>query len=687
MNPILKSSLLIYFIGACDASGTDIALDAKATLLHRIDSLNLLIYTCLLTLTVLTIWVFKHRRVSWLHETGLAVIYGLIVGAIIRYGGSTNEVTYIDAHPAPDTKYNLSVPPDIVRFHFPDKIQISSGEAPIPNKTYAYSFRGEIVKVEQNEIDLKATFDPEIFFNIILPPIIFHAGYCLKRKYFFRNLGAILTFAMVGTALSALVIGALMYGCVQLMPASLASSFTFLDTLYFGALISPTDPLTVLAIFSQLKVDVNLYAMIFGESVLNDAVALVLSGAIQNYEKRYSSDGGFEITGFLGAIGDFIGIFSLSLLVGALMGCFTALMTKFTHVRDWPLLESALFVLMSYAAFLIAEVCELTGVVAVLFCGICQAHYTYNNLSADSRNRTKQLFELLNFLAENFIFTYIGVSMFTFPKHHFDPWFIIAGFLTSTLGRAVNIYPLSFLLNLGRKPPIPMNFQHMLFFSGLRGAMSFALAIRNTVSEARQAMLTTTSMIVIATVVLQGGAATHALAYLRIPTGEGQNDENEALPYRDVRSPTDLSFGLQNMDTSQTPCYERATNGRMVVKWGNGENEVVMPWQLNYKEETPRGSTDGGSEKARLARLWGALDSRLLKPLLTHARPPLTETLPGFMRPVARLLTTTRQYTQSDNSLRRTDSDSDLCIDEPQPVPTSIDPQLSYNIRNGYGNV
>ena len=167
-------------------------------------------------------------------------------------------------------------------------------------------------------------------------------------------------------------------------------------------------------------------------------------------------------------------------------------MTKFTRVRDFPLLESALFVLMSYSTFLIAEASELTGVVAVLFCGICQAHYTYNNLSENSRTRTKEIFELLNFLAENFIFSYIGVSMFTFPKHHFDAVFIITGFVSisyfflikclklqclfiyiflivkicAAIGRAVNIYPLSWLLNLNRKPKISANFQHMLFFAG-----------------------------------------------------------------------------------------------------------------------------------------------------------------------------------------------------------------------------
>lgn len=75
---ISSSILLLSLAGfpTISAGPTDIALDAKATLNHRLDSLNLLLYMSLLTLTVLTIWLFKHRRVSWLHETGLAVIYG-----------------------------------------------------------------------------------------------------------------------------------------------------------------------------------------------------------------------------------------------------------------------------------------------------------------------------------------------------------------------------------------------------------------------------------------------------------------------------------------------------------------------------------------------------------------------------------------------------------------------------------
>ncbi|XP_023293376.2 sodium/hydrogen exchanger 6 isoform X3 [Lucilia cuprina] len=620
--------VLIFGTSCCDATATDIALDAKATLTHRIDSLNLLVYTFLLTLTVLTIWLFKHHRVSWLHETGLAVIYGLIVGAAIRYSASSKPLVHLEVEPDPNSKFNQTLPPDTLWLQFPGKLTPPNNSEPLENKTYAYTFRSQVYDVVENEIDLKATFDPEIFFNIILPPIIFHAGYSLKKKYFFRNLGAILTFAILGTTLSAFLIGAIMYGCVKLMPSYLSSSFTFLDTLYFGALISPTDPLTILAIFHDLHVDVNLYALVFGESVLNDAVAIVLSGAIQNYGEHYSSTGEFETYAFFRALSDFFGIFMLSLLIGALMGCFTALLTKFTRVRDFPLLESALFVLMSYSTFLIAEASELTGVVAVLFCGICQAHYTYNNLSENSRTRTKEIFELLNFLAENFIFSYIGVSMFTFPKHHFDAVFIITGFICAAIGRAVNIYPLSWLLNLNRNPKISSNFQHMLFFAGLRGAMSFALAIRNTISEARQTMLTATSLIVIFTVVIQGGASNFLLSWLKIPVGV--DEETEQLN----------NYQIHSSDGYLQDCGDMENNAAAGI-----------------------GSNGRRNEKAILARLWGNFDTKYMKPLLTHSRPTLLETLPVCCNPVARLLTTTEQLTQ-DGGLRRTDSDSDICIDD-----------------------
>ena len=64
----------------------DVRIDEKEAKTHRLDSLILLLYTCLLTLTVVTIWLFKHRRIRYLHETGLALVYGLVIGAIIKYG-------------------------------------------------------------------------------------------------------------------------------------------------------------------------------------------------------------------------------------------------------------------------------------------------------------------------------------------------------------------------------------------------------------------------------------------------------------------------------------------------------------------------------------------------------------------------------------------------------------------------
>jgi len=600
----------------------DIEYDEKALNTHRLDNLNLLLYTFLLILTVVTIWMFKHRRLRFLHETGLAVIYGLVVGAIIRYTGQKPELLVLPVIPASNTVFNHSVPPDVLWLQMAKRLSTKPSEVYLTNHTFVYTFKGEIDNTSLNEIDQKATFDPEVFFNLLLPPIIFHAAYSLKRKYFFKNLGAIFTFAFIGTTVSAFVTGSLMWGFIQIFPY-LAKDFSFLDTLYFGAVISATDPVTILAIFSELHVDVNLYALVFGESVLNDAIAIVLTRAIQSYSEKYNSNnGGFEVVAFFQAVGEFLLIFTLSTILGSALGIATALLTKFTRIRDFPLLESCLFVLMSYTTFLIAEASDLTGIVSVLFCGMCQAHYTFNNLSDDSRVRTKSLFELLNFLSENFIFSYIGVSMFTFPKHHFDIAFIIIAFIAVALGRAANIYPLSFLLNFGRKPKISRNCQHVLFFSGLRGAMAFALAIRNTVSKARQTFLTTTSLIVIGSVIFIGGSVTPLLHCFGVPVGvEEEGDQSSSTPQNNTHS-----------------------------------NEIVEDGGTPSRSGAP-------SEKAWLARIWGGFDSKYMKPLLTHSKPTLVETMPGCCLPLAKMLTSSEQL-QEGNSLRPIDSDIELCIDD-----------------------
>uniref|UniRef100_A0A8C4GNB4 Sodium/hydrogen exchanger n=1 Tax=Dicentrarchus labrax TaxID=13489 RepID=A0A8C4GNB4_DICLA len=566
-----------------DSAMENIVTEKKAEESHRQDSADLLIFIMLLTLTILTIWLFKHRRFRFLHETGLAMIYGVLVGVVLRYG--------------------IHVPRDISNATLSCPVNASPATLLInvSGKFYEYTLKGEINAnevddVQDNEMLRKVTFDPEVFFNILLPPIIFHAGYSLKRRHFFRNMGSILAYAFLGTVISCFVIGLLMYGCVMLMKqvGQLDGDFFFTDCLFFGAIVSATDPVTVLAIFNELQVDVDLYALLFGESVLNDAVAVVLSSSIVAYQPQGDNSHTFEVMAMLKSFGMFLGVFSGSFALGVATGVFT-----FTKLRDFPLLETALFFLMSWSTFLLAEACGFTGVVAVLFCGITQAHYTFNNLSPDSQDRTKQLFELLNFLAENFIFSYMGLTLFTFQNHVFNPMFIVGAFVAVFLGRAANIYPLSFLLNLGRRNKIRSNFQHMMMFAGLRGAMTFALSIRDTATYARQMMFSTTLLVVFFTVWICGGGTTQMLSCQRI---------------------------------------RYLSNPLLVL--------------LSERRSTKH-------ESAWLFRIWYNFDHNYLKPILTHSGPPLTATLPPCCGPLARILTSPQAY---ENECQLKDDDSDLIL-------------------------
>ncbi|CAL9695969.1 unnamed protein product [Knipowitschia caucasica] len=289
---------------------------------------------------------------------------------------------------------------------------------------------------------------------------------------------------------------------------------------------------------------------------------------------------------------------------------------------------------MSWSTFLLAEACGFTGVVAVLFCGITQAHYTCNNLSEESNKRTKQLFEVLHFLAENFIFSYMGLALFTFQNHIFNPIFIVGAFLAIFIGRAMNIYPLSFLLNLGRRHKITGNFQHMMMFAGLRGAMAFALAIRDTATAARQMMFSTTLLIVFFTVWVFGGGTTAMLSWLHIRVG---------------------------VDPDQDP---QPTEGSFQVLQGDGSRN-----QSKTKQES-----------AWLFRLWYTFDHNYMKPLLTHSGPPLTSTLPSYCGPLASCLTSPQAYEEEDQAR---DPDSDLIHNDQDLTFMFGDTSLSANGTSG----
>uniref|UniRef100_A0A663E1E0 Sodium/hydrogen exchanger n=1 Tax=Aquila chrysaetos chrysaetos TaxID=223781 RepID=A0A663E1E0_AQUCH len=531
-------------------------------------AVELLVFNFLLILTILTIWLFKNHRFRFLHETGGAMLYGLVMGLIIRYATKAPDVESGTVYECEKLK---SGPPTLL--------------INITNQVYEYQYKREIshhnVNGHQGNAMLqKMTFDPSIFFNILLPPIIFHAGYSLKKRHFFRNLGSILTYAFLGTAISCIVIGLIMYGFVKAMVhiGQLKGwEFHFTDCLFFGSVMSATDPVTVLAIFHELHVDTDLYTLLFGESVLNDAVAIVLTYSISIYSPKENPNA-FDAAAFFQSVGNFLGIFAGSFAMGSSYAVVTHL-TKFTKLREFPMLETGLFFLLSWSAFLSAEAAGLTGIVAVLFCGVTQAHYTYNNLSPDSKMRTKQLFEFMNFLAENVIFCYMGLALFTFQNHLFNPLFIFGAFVAVFVARACNIYPLSFLLNLGRKQKIPRNFQHMMMFSGLRGAIAFALAIRDTESQPKQMMFTTALLIVFFTVWVFGGGTTPMLTWLQI------------------------RLSASNLDKNTTK-----------------------------------------AESAWLFRIWYGFDHKYLKPILTHTGPPLTTTLPAWCNPVAKLLTSPSAY-------------------------------------------
>ncbi|KAG6550215.1 hypothetical protein Mapa_008175 [Marchantia paleacea] len=322
-------------------------------------------------------------------------------------------------------------------------------------------------------------FNEELFFIYLLPPIIFNAGFQVKKKQFFRNFVAIMLFGVVGVFISFVIISA---GCRYVFPKLGLGGLQISDYLAIGTIFSATDSVCVLQVLNQDSTPL-LYSLVFGEGVVNDATSVVLFRAVQKF--NFDDFTGLEA---LLILGNFIYLFLTSTLLGVMTGLLSAYIIKTLYFgRHSTDREIAIMTLMAYLSYILAELFQLSGILTVFFCGIVMSHYTWHNVTERSRVTTKHAFASMSFIAETFIFLYVGMDALDMDKWKTtttsgpESLGVFATLLVLVLvGRAAFVFPLSALSNYIHKSAttnISIRQQVIIWWAGLmRGAVSIALA-------------------------------------------------------------------------------------------------------------------------------------------------------------------------------------------------------------------
>jgi CPA1 family monovalent cation:H+ antiporter len=305
----------------------------------------------------------------------------------------------------------------------------------------------------------KTGFGYHLIFFVFLPPLLFQGAFHMNLNSLLEQFWPILCLAVPGVVVSTLLVGGLV--------GWLGGISSMMVAILFGALISPTDPVSVLSLFKEVGAPEDLKTILEGESLFNDATGVVLFTILL---KALLSGQEF---GFGQAAYEFVKVSVGGLLLGAVLGWIVFKIMR--HIED-HLLENALCLVLAYGSFWLAEVMHLSGVIGTVMAGLMIGNYGRRlSMSVKTTNTVETFFESIGFLINSLLFVLIGLELREVPPNIM--WMtVFVAIAAMLIARAAVSYSFYWLLNqAGTKRPKRWN--HILFWGGLRGSIPIALLL------------------------------------------------------------------------------------------------------------------------------------------------------------------------------------------------------------------
>jgi CPA1 family monovalent cation:H+ antiporter len=340
----------------------------------------------------------------------------------------------------------------------------------------------------------RAHLDPDTLLTVFLPPLLFESAINLNIEALQRDGMAIGIYTLAGTVASTFIVGGV---------TALAFHIPIAVGLVFGALISTTDPISVIAVFRRLGAGRRLSLILEAESLFNNDTAVVLFTVTMA-----------AVVGGGMSFGHAVGQFFYLVIGGALLGgAFGVVASRIHYELDDHLVEITLTTVVAFGAYLASDMLHVSGVMAVVVAGIIIGNFGMPRaMSPSTRLAVAAFWEYAAFVVNSIVFLLIGIEVADLSWAHRVPA-ALAAIGAVLLGRAA-IYPISLLINrLGGN--IPLSWQHILYWGGLRGALSMALALGlGRTFPARDTIIAATFAVVLFSLLAQGFTVGPLLKYL-----------------------------------------------------------------------------------------------------------------------------------------------------------------------------